>query len=85
MALELKHQTAAQFVDRLKARFKAASKYERAKIAAWIYARFVAGDITQTQIRNAFGLDTTAKWTAFRDRLLALKEHYDAIEAEATE
>lgn len=85
MALDLKHQTAAQFVERLKARFKAASKYDKAKIAAWIYDRFVAGDITQVQIRNAFDLDTTEKWTTFRDRLLALKAHYDAIEAETPE
>ena len=85
MALDLKHQTAAQFVDRLKARFKAAEKYEKGRIAARIYDWYVAGDITQTQIRNAFGLDTTAKWTAFRDRLIALREHYLAIDAEVAE
>ena len=85
MALDLKHQTAAQFVDRLKTRFRAAEKYERARLATWLYNRFTAGDITQAQIRTAFELDTTAKWTAFRDRLIALREHYLAIEAEMAE
>ena len=85
MALDLKHQTAAQFVERFKARFKAAEKAEKARLATWLYNRFDAGDVTQTQIRNAFDLDTTAKWTAFRDRLIALRAHYLAIDAEVAE
>jgi len=85
MALTLKHQTAAQFVERLKARFKAAERYDKARIAAWLYDRFAAGDITQVQIRTAFDLNTTAKWEAFRDRLIALRTHYLAIEAEVSE
>ena len=84
MALELKHQTAAQFAARLKARFKAAEKYEKARIAAWMYNRVQAGDITVAQIKAAFGL-TDPQWLVFRDRLLALKQHYDAIQAEVAE
>ena len=84
MALNLKHQTAAQFADRLKARFRTAERYEKAKIAAWMYDRVQAGDITVAQIKTAFDLDQ-AQWLVLRDRLLALKEHYDAIEAERAE
>ena len=84
MALDLTHQTAAQFAARLKARFKAAQKYEKARIAAWMYDRVQAGDITVAQIKTAFDLDQ-AQWLVLRDRLLALKEHYDAIEAERAE
>jgi len=82
---DVKHQTAAQFVGRLKARFKAAEKYEKARLANKLYQWYSEGCITQTQIRNAFDLDTTEKWTAFRDRLIALREHYLAIDAEVAE
>jgi hypothetical protein len=84
MALNLKHQTPAQFAARLKARFKAAEKYEKARIAAWMYDRVQAGDITVARIKSAFEL-TDPQWLTFRDRLMALKEHYDAIEAERAE
>ena len=81
MALVLKHQTAAQFVARLRERYRNSSREECARLAAWLYDRFAAGDITQAQIRTAFGLDTTAKWTAFRDKILALRDHWLAIQS----
>ena len=79
MALNLKHQTAAEFVARLREKYRNSSKDECARLAYWLYERYAAGDVTQAQIRTAFGLDTTAKWTAFRDKVLALRDHWAAI------
>jgi hypothetical protein len=84
MAITLHHQTADEFVERLKRRFKAAEKLEKARIATWIYDRFTAGNITAAQIKTAFGL-TDAQLLVFRDRLMVLREHYLAIEAERAE
>lgn len=86
MALNLKHQTTAQFVARFKAMYRRSSRERRARMAHWLYNRFAAGDITQVQIRTAFNLDTTEKWTTFRDKVMALRDHWQAIqEAEADE
>lgn len=82
MAITLNHQTIAQFVSRLRRRWDSANKDERARLATWLYNRFLAGDITQAQIRTAFELDTTEKWTAFRDKILSLHDHYLAIQGE---
>lgn len=86
MALNLRHQTNAEFVARFKARYRRAEKEERARMAHWLYNRFAAGDITQAQIRTAFNLSTTQEWTDFRDKVLALRDHWQAIQdAEADE
>lgn len=82
MALTLNHQTAAQFIARLRKRWDELSKYDKAKLATWLYNRYLAGDITVLQIRTAFELDTTEKWTAFRDKILALHNYYLVIESE---
>jgi len=79
MALTLNHQTVAQFVTRLRKRIAAADKLEKARLATWLYDRFAAGDITQAQIRTAFDLDTTAKWEAFRDKIIALRDYYIGV------
>ena len=80
MPLALKHQTPAQFVARFRERYRNAEKEEYAKMAAWLYDKYQAGDITATQIRNAFNLNTTAKWDTFRNKILALRDQYLAIE-----
>ena len=84
MALGLQHQTAAQFADRLRAKWRAAEKLEKGRLATWIIDRHTAGDITTAQIRTAFQLDA-AQFTAFAARLQTLRTHYLAIMAEAQE
>lgn len=84
MALDLKHQTPAQFVARFRAAYRTASKDKAAKMAAWLYDRVQAGDITAAQIRTAFGF-TAAQFTAFQTRILALRDHYNAIQQAAGE
>lgn len=81
MALDLKHQTAAQFVARFRERYRNAEHEECARMAAWLYDRYQAGDVTATQIRNAFNLNTQAKWDAFRNKILALRDAWLAVQS----
>lgn len=67
--LSLHHQTAAQFVARLRERYRGASREELARLAWWIIERVNAGDITDLQVRNAFGL-TSAQYTTFKSNKL---------------
>lgn len=84
MALNLQHQTPAQFVARFREAYRTANKERAAKLAAWLYDRVQAGDITQAQIRNAFGF-TLTQYNAFVTRIMALRDHYVAVQQAAGE
>lgn len=84
MPLNLQHQTAAQFVARFFSEFRDAKKERAAKMAAWLYDRVQAGDITAAQIRAAKGWNLT-QFNAFRDRIMVLRDHYNAIQQAAGE
>jgi hypothetical protein len=84
MALTLHHQTAAEFADRLKARFKAASGEEKGRLATWLYDRYQAGDFTAAQLRTAFGM-TVTQFNAFVTRIRNLRTNYLAVIAEQPE
>ena len=79
MALDLTHQTAAQFVARFRQTYRRASFIRAARMAHWLYDRYQAGDVTVAQIRTAFGLTTDPEWIAFRDRVLALRNAWQAV------
>lgn len=74
----LKHQTAAQFAARLRARYKDASKVECAKLAKWILDRIDGGAFTETAVRTAFGL-TAGQWTTLKAKLTTLRTNYNAV------
>jgi hypothetical protein len=78
MALTLKHQTAAQFAARLRERYRNAEREDAAKIARWVARRLAAGDITDAQMRAAFGL-TTTQWSNLKARMQTLAANYDAV------
>ena len=84
MALALNHQTATQFATRLRERYRAASKEECARLAKWILDHIDAGDFTETQVRNAFGL-TAGQWTTIKAKMTTLRTNYDAVLAAAGE
>jgi hypothetical protein len=65
MALLLKHQTAAEFVARFREAYRNAERDRLITMARWVLSAIAAGDITDVQARNAFGLNTT-QWTALR-------------------
>lgn len=79
MALQLRHQTAAQFAARLREQFRSAEREERARIAHWIMRRIAVGDVTENQVRNAFGL-TTQRWNTLKaNKLEPLRDAWAAI------
>ena len=81
MAITLHHQTAAQFATRLRERFRGAEREECARIAHWIMRRIAVGDVTENQVRNAFGL-TVPQWTTIKaNKLQPLADAWAAIKA----
>lgn len=84
MALNLVFQTPTQLAARFRARYKTATKEEAARMAYWIIERILAGDFTDTQVRNAFGL-TTTQYTAMKARFQTLHDHWAAVRAAAGE
>ena len=79
MALNLKHQTAAEFIARFREAYRSADRERLARLCKWLLARIAAGDITDTQARNAFGL-TVNQWNTKKTQLTDLVAKYDAIQ-----
>lgn len=82
--INLQHQTAAQFAARLRERFRNANREEAARLAKWILDHLEAGDFTDAQIRNAFGL-TAGQWTTLKAKMTTLRTNYAAVQAAAGE
>jgi hypothetical protein len=80
MALNLRHQTPAQFAARLRARYKAASKVEACRLATWMLDHIDAGDFTELQVRNAFGL-TAGQWTTLKAKLTTMRTNHNAVQS----
>lgn len=80
MSLNLQHQTPAQFAARLREKYRNASKEEAARIASWILDKIATGDITDTQVRAAFGLNTT-QWNTLKTKMTTLRTQWLAIQA----
>ena len=68
MALLLKHQTAAQFISRFREAYRNSDRERVIQLARFIISRIQAGDITDTQVRNAFGLNAT-QWNALKTKM----------------
>lgn len=91
MALNLKHQTAAEFATRFWRKVQYAKDNDKilfGKLCAWLLARIAAGDITDAQARlsfNAvFGRSLTAgQWSTLKtSRLQPAADRYNAMQAE---
>lgn len=68
MALNLKHQTAAQFVARFREAYRNGERERLVQLTKFILSRIQAGDITDAQCRSAFGL-TVAQWNALKTKM----------------
>lgn len=68
MALNLKHQTAAQFAARFREAYRNAERERCIQLARFILSRIQAGDITDAQCRTAFGLNVT-QWNAIKTKM----------------
>jgi hypothetical protein len=80
MALLLKHQTAEQFVARLRAAYRDASRERVVQIARFIIGRLQAGDITDAQCRTAFGLNVT-QWNTLKTKMQNVINAANAVES----
>jgi hypothetical protein len=68
MALLLKHQTAEQFVARVREAYRDGDRDRVIQIARFIISRIQSGDITDAQCRTAFGV-TTTKWNSIKTKM----------------
>jgi hypothetical protein len=68
MALLLKHQTAAQFVARFREAYRNSERERCVQLGKFVIARIQSGDLTETQVRNAFGL-TTTQWNTLKTKM----------------
>ena len=68
MALILKHQTTQAFITRVREAYRNGDTETLVKIARFLIARVQAGDLTDLQIRTAFGL-TTTQWNNLKTRM----------------
>ena len=92
MALNLNHQTTAQFAARfwaaLKAAYDSGDKYRYHFMVWWIWSKIQAGDLTSDQVRQSynayFGKSlTTQQWnTLVTSRFVPIKDRYLAWLAE---
>jgi hypothetical protein len=84
MPILLKHQTPSQFVGRLREAYRVSSREQTAQIARWILAKLQAGDVTDAQLRTAFGL-TSAQWNTVKTKMTALRNAANALKTAAGE
>ena len=92
MALDLKHQTAAELAARFWAKLKAAyqsnDRLTYHRMIWWIWARVQDGSLTNDQVRQSFNTAygrslTLAQWNSFvSSRLVPIKDRYLAFLAE---
>jgi len=68
MALLLKHQTAEQFIARFREAYRNSDRERCIQLARFVISRIQAGDITDAQVRSAFGLNTT-QWNNLKTKM----------------
>ena len=84
MALNLNHQTLAQFAARLRERYRGSSRDETIRLATRLLDWIDAGDLTDLQARTAFG-HTLGQWTALKARMTTMRMNYTAVQGAAGE
>jgi hypothetical protein len=91
LALNLQHQTAAEFAVRFWRRVQVAQQEDKilfGKLCAWLMEKIAVGDITDAQARvsfnSVFGRNLTAgQWTTLKtSRLQPAADRYTAMQAE---
>ena len=72
MALLLKHQTVGDFIARLREAYRDSQGDRTVQLARFMVARAEAGDLTDAELREAFG-KTVAQWNSMKTKLRGLK------------
>lgn len=93
MALDLRHQTAAQFAARfwakLRAAYAAGDKIAYGRMIWWLYGKVQAGNLTTNDVRVSFNAAygralTLAQWNTFvTSTLKPIRDRYQAMLDEA--
>lgn len=93
MALNLQHQTPAEFAARfwrkVQAAYQAGDKLTYHRLIWWVWSRVQAGDLTNDQVRQSFNaafgrnLNTTQWNNLVTTRFIPIKDRYLALFAEA--
>lgn len=78
--LVLKHQTKAELAARIRAAYKDSSRERTAKIATFILNHIDAGDFTETEVRNVFGL-SAGQWNTLKTKMENLRTAYFSVDA----
>lgn len=78
--MRAQYQTAAQFAARLRLRYQSAGNEKAARIATWILDRITAGQLTDLQVRTAFGM-TTTQYNAMKTRMTTVRTQWLAIQS----
>lgn len=68
MALILKHQTVEALLARYRAAYAVSDRERCVQLGAWVLQAVAAGDVSDAQCRNAFGLGAGA-WAALKARM----------------
>ncbi len=76
--MRLQQQTSAELAVRFRARFRESTGVECARLVSWLLERIAAGDLTDAQVRAAFGL-TLAQYTNMKTRMSALRDQWLAV------
>jgi hypothetical protein len=77
--ISLEYITKAELAAIIREIYRNGSPEVVVKIARWIRRRIIAGDFTETQVRNAFGL-TVNQWDALKIKLQAMDEALTVFE-----
>ena len=80
MALILKQQTVEAFTARVREAYREGNPERLIKIARFIIARVQAGDITEAQIRTAFGMNQS-QWSSLKSEMQALINADNAVKS----
>ena len=84
MALDLQHQTKAQFAARFRERYGNSSREETMRLAAKMLDWIDAGDLTDLQARTPFG-HNLAQWQVLKAKMTTHRQNYTAAQAVAGE
>jgi hypothetical protein len=75
----LRFQTGAEFLGRLRAFYRDASREDVCSMAQWIRNRVAAGEVTTAQLRNAWGLSQAA-WDALKTKMDGYAANLEAVQ-----
>lgn len=84
MALLLKHQTQQEFIQRFRQAYQEAQQDRVVQLAKFILNRIIAGDVTDTQVRNAFNL-TVNQWNTLKTKMQNWVANYESVQSAAGE